>query len=354
MKILYVISSFGIGGEQRVTSILAGEFVENGIEVDLLVFGSRLEKQFSLNNKINVIYCSIDDSSSLSKMKKFNAVRSQLKKTKYDLVLAFAVIPSIVCCAAAMGTGVPVMISERNDPRSYNKFFDVSRRLLYPFARGAVFQTRDARKCFPYLKSEICRIIPNPLNVEQLPDLCAGEKRKIIVNTARLTKVKNQMLFISAFEKIKDDYPDYTVVIYGDGPEKKNLELFINEHKLEERVFLKGAVVNVLDEIKDMSLFVLSSNNEGFPNSLAEALALGLPCVSTDCRIGGPRDLLLNRKRGILTEVGNTDSMASALDKMLKDKDFREECARNSVTVRSELDSHLIAKKWMDFISECI
>lgn len=354
MKILYVISSFGIGGEQRVTSILASEFVEHGLEVDLLVFGSKLEKQFSLDDRISIIYCNIDDSSNLSKVKKFKAVRSQLKKTKYDLVLAFAVIPSIVCCAATIGTGVPVIISERNDPKSYNRFFDVSRRLLYPLARGAVFQTRDARNCFPYIKSEACRIIPNPLNVEQLPNLYTGEKRKIIVNTARLTKVKNQMLLISAFEKIKDRYPDYNVVIYGDGPEKERLELYIAEHKLKERVFLKGAILNVLEEIRDNSVFVLSSHNEGFPNSLVEALALGLPCVSTDCRIGGPHDLLFDKKRGILTEVGNVDSMASALDEMLKDKEFREECARNSITVRSELDSHLIAKKWMDFICECM
>lgn len=346
-KILFVISSLGIGGEQRVASVLTHEFVERGNSVDILVLDKKAEKELAFDERVNITYADVSQGS-LKKVKKLFAVKHSLKKG-YDLIIGFALIPSVICPIAALGTKIPVIVCERNDPLVYGLGWKMMRHISYLFATGAVFQTEDALESLPFLKKKKRVIIPNPIDVSKLPEVWSGQRNKRIINTARLTTVKNQIVLIKAFEQIEKEFPEYSVHIYGDGPEKDNLTEYISEHSLSDRVILHGAKPDILNEIYKDEVFVLPSKNEGFPNSLAEALALGMICISTDCRIGGPHDMLYEKNRGILVKTNDVDELKKALQSILHDDARKREYSRNAIEIRKELDSRSIANKWIDF-----
>ena len=126
------------------------------------------------------------------------------------------------------------------------------------------------------------------------------------------------------FQKVKDKFPEYKLVIYGDGPLKDKLQNKIEAVGGENNIILAGRVNQIIDKIYDASLFVLSSNFEGMPNALLEAMSLGLPCISTDCPVGGPREIIVNNENGVLVKLNNADDMANAIDKILSDREFAE------------------------------
>ena len=125
-----------------------------------------------------------------------------------------------------------------------------------------------------------------------------GERTKRIVAVGRLEAQKNYPLLIKAFYLISNEFKDYIVEIYGEGQERSELSKLINELNLNNRVLLMGRHSDVHERIKDASLYVLSSDYEGMPNALMEAMALGLPCIATNCSGGGPKTLITNEVNG--------------------------------------------------------
>lgn len=353
MKILFVISSLQIGGEQRVASILTDEFVKRKNEVEILVLNKKEEKQFSYNSKIKISYANCD----IKRMKNIARLKSivrAMKTKKYDIVIAFATIPSILCSMAKILEKTPVIVCERNDPAIYPWYFRAIRFFVYRFSNGAVFQTEDAKQYFDFLPKLKKTVIPNPLNISKLPDIYEGKRRKRIVNTARLVDAKNQEVLINAFGLIHDKFPQYQLVIYGDGPNKSKLERLIQSQNLENKVCIYAAIPNILNEIKEDSVFVLCSNNEGFPNSLAEALALGIPSISTDCRIGGPKDMIDSGVNGTLIKVGDVEGLAGALEELLSNDELWIQYHNEAIHIREKLNTNVIIKKWEEFIYSII
>lgn len=103
-----------------------------------------------------------------------------------------------------------------------------------------------------------------------------------------MSRAKNHALLIKAFATISDRYPDYRLVIYGDGPLRQQLETLVEDLGMADKVSLPGYTTFVREKMEQASLFVLTSDWEGMPNALIEAMALGVPCISTDCKGGGP------------------------------------------------------------------
>ncbi|MEH7214277.1 glycosyltransferase [Priestia megaterium] len=350
MKILFVISSTGIGGEQRVASILTDYFVKKGHLVDILTFKEG-EKSFSFNNDIK-IKCIENKKRMFNNLNRIIKIRKASKQGKYDIVIGFAIIPSVLCSLANIGLKSSVVVCERNDPSVYSKLWKFVRSIAYQFAKGAVFQTTDAKNFFGgnYFKNST--IIHNPLELSRIPDRYLKERKKAIVNTARLTSAKNQKLLIQAFANVHQEFEEYNLEIYGDGPLKEDLLLLIRELKLDRKVKLFEATPNVLQYIKDCEVFVLSSNNEGFPNSLAEAMAMGLPCISTNCRIGGPKEMITNYENGILVEVNDLKAMENALRSVLSDEKMRKNLGDNAYDLRKKLEYSHIGDIWINFLEK--
>ena len=123
---------------------------------------------------------------------------------------------------------------------------------------------------------------------------------------------------------------------------------------LENRVFLKGEVENIEEKIEKASIFVLSSKYEGMPNALMEAMALGVPCISTDCPCGGPKFLIQNGVNGILAKVDKKEDIVQGIRKILSDEKFANDISKNAIKIREKLNPSVINLKWKNYIEKII
>ena len=175
-------------------------------------------------------------------------------------------------------------------------------------------------------------------------------RKKKIVCTARLSPEKNQAFLIKTFALIKDKYPEYKLEIYGEGPCRNDLQKLIDDLNVNSCVRLMGRKHDIIKYIQDASVFVLPSNSEGMPNALLEAMALGIPCISTDCPIGGPADIIDDGVNGILIPMNDQNALIEAIDKIISNQIFANKLSKNASLVTSKFDTDIICKEWGEYL----
>ena len=216
-----------------------------------------------------------------------------------------------------------------------------------------VCQTQDMVDFFPKRISKKCIVIPNPVNPD-LPSPFIGQRKKIVVSIGKLQKQKNYKIAIQAFKDFYYAHRDYQYWIYGEGEERNTIEQLIRDLKLNNSVFLKGNVVDPFDYIKDSSIFLLTSDYEGVSNSLIEAMAMGIPCISTNHPIGGAKSLIDNYENGILTDVGNVSQLVCALNYIADHHIEAEKMAVNASKIREKFSISRIVSMWEMIVGKFI
>ena len=169
-----------------------------------------------------------------------------------------------------------------------------------------------------------------------------------------MSSEKNQAFLIKTFDQIKDKYPEFKLEIFGEGPERENLQLLIDQLKLNDRAYLMGRKQNIIDYIQDASIFVLPSNSEGMPNSLLEAMALGIPSISTDCPIGGPAVIIRNNENGILVPMNDQKELINAIEKILNDKGFANKISANGIMIVNDFETEKICEEWILYLRQVV
>jgi glycosyltransferase involved in cell wall biosynthesis len=274
-------------------------------------------------------------------------LREIIKKESPDVLITFMGEPNFRGIIATMGTSTKNIISVRNDPNKeyagrLNHF--IAKHLL-PIADWCVFQTRDAQKWFPVKLQKKSNIIINAVD-PSFYEAHRKPKKNLIVSCGRLSNQKNQKLLIQAFNRIKERVPDAKLYIYGEGALENSLLELIDSYGLQKRILLKGQINNVKDALSEADLFVLSSDYEGMPNALMEAMAVGLPCISTDCPCGGPRELIEDGVNGMLVSVGDVESLSKAIVKVLEDVDLKEHLAIGAKEKALQFKPSKIFNEW--------
>ena len=219
------------------------------------------------------------------------------------------------------------------------------RDLSLELADACVFQTNDAKEYFSKRIQDKGTIIFNPINPE-LPERYTGIRRKAIVAVGRLAKQKNFSLLIDAYAEVAKIYPDYRLFIYGEGPERQQLEKKVQDLGLQDKIIMPGFSRDIYNEMNNCTAYVSSSDYEGMSNSMLEALALGLPTICTDCPIGGAKTVIENGINGILTPVGEVQPLSDAMLKVIEDDNFRNMISNNAYQIRKKLDVCDVARQW--------
>ena len=155
-----------------------------------------------------------------------------------------------------------------------------------------------------------------------------------------------------AFAKIADEYPDMRLIIFGEGENRNKLEKLIEEKNLIDRISLPGNVSDIADRICSARIFTLTSNTEGMPNSIMEAMALGIPVISTDCPCGGPAMLIEDSVNGLLVPVGDAYALADAFRKILSDNEFEITLGNNAYESSKKYDPQKVNSQWEKFLNE--
>ena len=285
-NIAILIPSLACGGAEKSSSLLANYLAESGMyNVSFFILDSE-SPYYYLVPSIKVYHVDINCKVRGTIPRNFNRanyVRKLINLNNIEIIIGYTHLSSILACYACLGTTTKCIICERSDPSRYGIAIKTAKYFLYRRGNGAIFQTSFVQDYFKgFLKDGV--IIPNFIESDKLPNIIPYSKRsKKIVSVGRLDKLKNHKLLISAISRIIDRIPDYTIEIYGDGELREDLQRQIHSLKLTDKVILKGKSNDVLNHIKDAKLFVFTSNCEGFPNALLEAISMGIPCISTDC-----------------------------------------------------------------------
>lgn len=354
MNISLFISSLYGGGAERVTCNLASYLAEHGHNVEILTM-SETDKSYKLSKSVSVkTLLPLNE----RRNKLWNTIIRFPRLWKYlikhkdnDVYIVMLPKTTIMLLMFKWMTKAKIIASERSVPQSYPSKLVNILKFYAKKADGWVFQTDETREWYEsHINNVKKTVIPNAINYEFLVEINNVKKEPIIISTGRLSTVKNYEMLIRAFKLISDKHPNYKLVIYGEGREKTQLHNLILKLGLEKKAFLPGNVADIANRYKKASVFALSSNYEGMPNALIEAMALGLPCVSTDCPCGGPNFLISSGENGILVPVNDTNKFAMALDRIISSEVFAKSLGSEAIKVRDRLNPDKIYAQWESFI----
>ena len=340
MRLCFMIHALTAGGAERVLSELANHYARKGThDVHLITFQPEGAPSFyPLEPSITLHQPGLNQTGpgGLSKvkriLKRLYAMRKILKTLRPHKIISFVDEMNIATLLAGLGLKIPVVISERIDPRYHNINFisKILRRFLYPFSHKLVEQGEYISSFFPYLKKRIS-VIPNSVLMQSSKKQFTGKLRKIIT-VGRLAFQKDHETLLKAYAKTREQFPDCSLDFYGEGPEKDILEALVKDLKIRDSVIFQGTAKDIQKKLLKADLFVFSSRFEGFPNALAEAMAVGLPVIASNC--DGNLELVEHEKNALVFPVGDVDKLAEHLSLLMSHSKKRVQlgnAARNSI-----------------------
>ncbi len=279
-------------------------------------------------------------------------LRKIFKREKTDLCIAFLPMESLYAILAAVGLKTKVIVCERSDPYLESNRIVSLARYMFRFADGAVFQTEGARAYFPTLLQKRSVVIPNPAFRRNDFVIIPYQKRRNVVSySGRLyIKQKRQDVLLKAFKKLIEKGHNLELIIYGDGPDRSQLVKLTKELGISGFVEFAGNVANVEELIGDSKMMVLTSDYEGIPNVIIEALQSGVPVVSTDCSPGGARVLIQNGVNGYIVQRGDYVALADKMEYLLNNNEIAQSMANKAIDITITFNEHDIIDMWRDYI----
>ena len=352
----------GVGGAQKIASFVMNELVTEGAIVSVVCYYKRKEN-VSLSPQVKRIYLNIDPSPAevgirekikikLSCIRRFAKI---LKTENPDCAVMFGPDPLPNIALSICNYQGKVVECERGDLNARNRLFRYVLKRCTARADAAVFQFPGARTAYGNCLPQITADIPNPCGMR---DDCIEVSRKrtnLVIAAGRLVPEKRFDLAINAFSDVAPIFPEKKLIIYGEGPEKEQLEELIHSKGLRDSVFLLEPVKNLPDVLSNAELFLLTSDYEGLPNTLIEAMVQGVPVIATDCSPGGARFLTENGTiGGPLVPCGDKQDLAKAMIRMLSDEELASEYGRLGQNLKRKYSPSTIARQWMSLFSSVL
>lgn len=355
-KCFLLIPRMGNGGAERVMATIANNLcAENEIEIvtmtddesfyalDERVKITGLGQSVNRKNKLTLL-CSM----AIGGIKTFFAMRKKIRVEKPDVVLSFLQSANMIAIILKMlGGKFRLIVSERCDPAERGLVDRLFEKHFYHKADAIVCQSKKVMEFFKEKHREKMVVIPNPIAASAIPERHEGERRHTVVGVGRLSEQKNFEMLISAFSSLSEKFSDYRLEIYGGGPLEDRLQKQIEELGMKDRAALMGVKKNVMHYISDVALYVMSSNYEGFPNALAEAMATGLPVISTDFSTGVAKDIV-KEENGIVIPVGDENALKDAMTKILSNEAEWDNISRANRKLLETLSEKNVMKMWAD------
>lgn len=318
-RIMFIVPFLSSGGAERVVSIWTSELAKLGVDTHLLLF-YRVEDEYPLNEDVivHIIKENKDQYDKLSKFEKIKSLRLKLKSMNPDVIIPFISHVGLMTNIARVGLQTKMIETIRIDPKysPKNKVVRMLRNISVLLSNYCIVQNEEQKNYFPKWIHKKIHEFANPISDEfiQVERTISNSGVRSITAVGRLEHQKNYMMLINAFSKLRN--LDLILNIYGEGSLKGELQSLINELGLSNHIKLWGRSNNIKEVFMNTDLFILSSNAEGMPNSLMEAMAVGLPCIATDCPTG-PSDLIDNEIDGVLIPVGNEEALVNAINSMI-------------------------------------
>ena len=356
-RIALFISSLQKGGSERVIVNLAEYFYQKKYEV-ILVTQYKKEVEYDILPEIKRVYSEpeaylLQGGRIRNFLVRYQTLRRIWKTYKPDVILSFLGKNNFMAILTALGLPSKVAVSVRGEPTMeyVGKVMQLLAKGLFTLANGVIMQTEQACEFLPKHIRKKTVVLPNPLNPLFINARYEGEKEDVIVAAGRLDENKNHAMLIHAFARIADEFPQMKLIIYGEGESRPQLEALIAEKQLEHRVALPGSISDISEKVAKARIFTLTSNTEGMPNSVMEAMALGIPVVSTDCPCGGPAMLIEHEVNGMLVPVEDTYALADAFRKILNSPELEQKLGENAYQITKKLHPDKVNYEWEQYLT---
>lgn len=348
-KVIFITPNLANGGAERVTAILANELAEQGMTVEVAFMKDGI-RVYQLHKLVKTYDFYSEGNRVIRIGRKILRLRKLMKENANTTFIAMLPFETFYTYLASWGLPIRIIYSLRNDPASMKgKFWYFIKKRIYPKAYRIVFQTEEAKEYFPEKVRKKGKVIPNPVS-NGLPGRFEGERKKEIVTVGRLKEQKNYPLLLHAFAEVNQKYPDWRLRIFGEGELEEELKALCLKLKIGEAVEFCGFRKNVIEEINRSGIFVLASDYEGISNAMLEAMATGIPCICTDCPVGGARLTIQDHENGLLVPVGNRARLVNALIEIIQNPSLAEQLSCKAEEVREYLSAERIAEEWLRII----
>lgn len=347
MRILFISPSLKNGGAEHMIGFVSRACASTGFDCLLYAVGFG-KNEVPFDEKVRVYTSKYDGNQKKLIPKRAHEISSIIREEKVDMICAFTPHPVKLAVLANMRHHLPIIASERDNPYAWGFLRKMINNFFYNRCSCIVYQVEGARNAFRGMARRNGIVIPNPVLNKVAESVTSGSNTVFLAGGA-LTARKNFPMLIEAFSIFHKNHDAFTLLIYGDGEDKEKLSDLIRSLNLSNSVFLMGWKKDFVTSYAEKSFcFVLSSDNEGMPNVLIEAMANGIPCISTDTQPGGPRFLLDDGKNGLLVPVGDSKAMSEALSWMVENVQERTAMAERAFDKLNNLSRAEIERKWID------
>jgi GalNAc-alpha-(1->4)-GalNAc-alpha-(1->3)-diNAcBac-PP-undecaprenol alpha-1,4-N-acetyl-D-galactosaminyltransferase len=355
MKITLISSSLDVGGAERVMSIIANYWAARGWPITILTFDDGSTPPFyDFDKQIEIRPLGIElrEGYKISTLKhnlrQIQLLKQAIVATHPDVAISFVNKTNIMTLLASWKLKVPTIVCEQVHPAfsGLGRIAQLLQKWTYRRADLAIVQTHSALAFFPPDRYDTM-VIPNPVAIpdsEPIESQLYTDDRHLLA-IGKLVPQKGFDLLIKAFAQICEEHPEWTLTILGEGEMRGELEELCLQLDVEDRVFMPGVVKNVDAHLRKADVFALSSRFEGFPVTLCEAMACGVPVVATDC-LSGPREIIHHGIDGLLVVIDNVDALAAGLDLLMSDPVKRQYLSHHAPQVLDRFGVEPVMSLW--------
>lgn len=358
-RVALVIGSLGPGGAERVLCTLANYWAERGAEVRVLTLDEGSTAPFyRLDGRVCLLVLGIAGHSPTpfhavwNNLKRIRRLRRVLREIAPNLVISFIDRTNVLTLLAARGLGFPVVVAEHSDPilNRIGLVWGGLRRWTYRFATRVVVLNERARRFFDSRVGRRAVVIPNPVEVTPSSKLPASLPVRRAAAMGRLGEEKRFDILLEAFARVSPAHPDWRLIILGEGPLRSELEDLRDRLGLGDRVEIPGVMENPHAVLRGCDLFVLSSQMEGFPLALCEAMACGLPVIATEYH-EGVRDIIRDGEDGVLIPPGDPGALAAAMDRLMSNESERRRLGARATEIRDRFSTEKVMRMWDSLVA---
>ncbi len=358
MKILFTISCLSYGGAEK-NLVLVANYLSERHDVVICNFNEHPTRQI-LNDKVKLFEKEVEQTKGkfgwiTLRRHQYDFLKETCIQEKPDIMVSFLPMPNALAVLCGKKLKIPVIISERADPFQKMSKLDKVIHAVYNQADGAVFQTKGAKEFYSNKLQMKSTVIPNPVvNFHSEISHDYYNSKKEIVSVGRFEIIqKRQDILLRAGSIVFDKYPDYKIVFLGDGPDEIKAKKLAKELGIESNVVFAGVTDKVLEKVNQSEIFVLSSDYEGIPNVLIEAMSIGMPCVATDCSPGGARMLLEDGAAGKLVDCKDYEALANEIIYYIENKEKEIEYGKYAKKSISRFSYSKLMNQWEQYLIEC-
>ncbi len=362
MKIAFFIYSMSVGGAERVTESLANYWADRGHDVIIVSMVPLQKNDSALRSSVRQIHVPLSSNRAnviiglWNNVRRVVAFRKILVKERPAVAIAMMATTNVILAIAGLGLSINQIGSERTNPERLNlgRIWGALRYLAYGWLDCIVAQTDAASDWLRQnTNAERVTVIPNPVQIPlpiknptvSVDQILGNEKQKIILCVGRLVEEKRLDIAISVFAKLAPRYRQWVLVILGEGPMRSELEAQAESLEIQHRVYMVGTVGNVADWYRYSQIYLMTSDFEGFPNTLLEAMAHGCAVVAVDCQTG-PSEMIENGVNGFLVPQNDFNALSAILERCMEDDTVRKEIASRAISVCERFSLKKIADQW--------